>query len=82
MSSGKGETSPLLGDNTGGTSSSYYFLNTPDKAGGKTPTGVTSSGDGGQVVQERIPEGADPEEFAPRVLGAKVSRLYLGILMF
>jgi hypothetical protein len=64
------EKAPLLGQGGSGGGSSYYFLNTPDKSGGKTS--VTRDGHGGQV-QETIPEGADPEEFAPRILGTKVS---------
>jgi hypothetical protein len=60
-----GESTPLLSPNGKEEGSSFYFINQNKKNPSfKQP-------DGG-LVQDALPPGANPDEFAPRVLGAKV----------
>lgn len=66
MAPGQSETAPLLSGGEG----SYYFLKAENHQGGTT--GSVRDADGGQVVEE-IPHGAKADEFAPRVIGAKVN---------
>jgi hypothetical protein len=66
-----GESTPLLSPNSKGESSSFYFIHQA-KQGVVTTNGTFKDPDGG-LVQEALPPGANPDEFAPRVLGAKVS---------
>jgi hypothetical protein len=59
------ESTPLISPNSKGEGSSFYFISQAKQAA------TIKEPDGG-LVQESLPPGANPDEFAPRVLGAKV----------
>lgn len=67
-----GEATPLLPSNASGSESSkYYFLKDESHRGGTSD--AVRDGDGGPV-HESLPNGATPEEFAPRVIGSPVGK--------
>jgi hypothetical protein len=62
------ESTPLISPNSKGEGNSFYFISQAKQAD------TTKEPDGG-IVEESLPPGANPDEFAPRVLGAKVSNV-------
>ena len=62
------ESTPLIARDN-----SFYFINQTKQAD------TTRDPDGG-LVQESLPPGANPDEFAPRVLGAKVRNVVFPLL--